>query len=166
MKTLVAYLSQTGNTKKVAEAIYAAVEGDKEIKPVKEVRDLEGYDLAFLGFPVLNQGLAPQARRFLESATPGKRVALFITHAAPQDAPELPATLDKFRNACAGADVVGLFDCRGQLGKMVKAMMRVMPDPKLRHWAKIDDSQGYPDAASLGRAAAWAQETMARSSRT
>ena len=33
-KTLVAYFSQTGNTKAVAEAIFAALEGDKDIQPI------------------------------------------------------------------------------------------------------------------------------------
>ena len=32
MKLLVTYLSQTGNTKKVAEAIYGELSGDKELQ--------------------------------------------------------------------------------------------------------------------------------------
>ena len=45
MKTLVAYLSQTGNTKKVAEAIYSQIPEEKEMKELGELTDLEGYDL-------------------------------------------------------------------------------------------------------------------------
>ena len=45
MKVLVAYMSQTGNTKKVAEAIYGAIPQPKEIKRVEDVTSLEGYDL-------------------------------------------------------------------------------------------------------------------------
>ncbi len=52
MKVLVAYMSQTGNTKKVAEAIYGAIPAPKDIKRVEEVTSLEGYDLSFLGFPM------------------------------------------------------------------------------------------------------------------
>jgi hypothetical protein len=55
-KVLVAYLSQTGNTKWVAEAIYYAIPEPKEIKPIKEMSTLEGYDLSFLGLPM--HGLA------------------------------------------------------------------------------------------------------------
>ena len=33
MKTLVTYMSQTGNTKRVAEAIFKEIKGKKEIKP-------------------------------------------------------------------------------------------------------------------------------------
>ncbi len=52
MRVLVAYLSQTGNTRRVAEAIYEEIEAEKEIKPLSEVESLEGYDLAFIGFPI------------------------------------------------------------------------------------------------------------------
>jgi len=50
MKTLVTYFSQTGNTKKVADAIYEAIEGEKEIKPVNEVESLEDYGIICLEF--------------------------------------------------------------------------------------------------------------------
>nr|MQY61352.1 flavodoxin [bacterium] len=44
-KILVTYLSQTGNTKKIAEAIFEDLEGDKTIKPMDEVQKIEGYSL-------------------------------------------------------------------------------------------------------------------------
>lgn len=52
MKVLVAYMSQTVNTKKVAEALHSVIPAPKETERVEEVRSLEGYDLAFLGFPM------------------------------------------------------------------------------------------------------------------
>ncbi|HOD70354.1 MAG TPA: flavodoxin family protein, partial [Deltaproteobacteria bacterium] len=53
MKILVAYYTKTGNTKKVAEAIYEALDkNDKTLKPMKEIEDVQGYDLIFCGFPV------------------------------------------------------------------------------------------------------------------
>ncbi len=36
MKVIVTYMSQTGNTKKVAEAIFQEIKGKKEIKPSPE----------------------------------------------------------------------------------------------------------------------------------
>ena len=42
-------MSQTGNTKKVAEAISQEIRGEEEIKPMSEVSDLDGCDLAFVG---------------------------------------------------------------------------------------------------------------------
>jgi flavodoxin len=60
MKVLVAYMSRTGNTKKVAEAIYDAISQPKEIKRVEDVTSLEGYDLSFLGFPI--HGFGPDKK--------------------------------------------------------------------------------------------------------
>ena len=160
MKVLVAYLSQTGNTRKVAEAIYEASECDKEIKSIREVKSLEGYDLAFLGFPVHNFGPDGKTKRFLERLASGHQIALFITHASPEGAEELPGWLAKFRDAAAGATVVGTFDCQGELAQGVKRIMSIMPDPKLRLWAKIDNSQGQPDATRLERARTFAGDVM------
>jgi len=49
MKVLVAYVSRTGNTKKVAEAIFQGMQEEKEIKELQNVGNLEGYDLTFIG---------------------------------------------------------------------------------------------------------------------
>ena len=51
MKTLVAYLSESGKTRRVAEAIFEAIPEEKKIKRIDEVQSLEGYNLVFLGFP-------------------------------------------------------------------------------------------------------------------
>jgi flavodoxin len=162
MRALVAYMSKTGNTKKVAEAIYDGIECEKEIKPVRDVRDLEGYDLAFLGFPTLNLGPGRSAKRFLSTQARGHRIALFITHGSPEDAEEMPGCLAKFKDAAAGADLVGMFDCQGELASGIKRVMSIFPDPKVRRWARLDSSQGQPDAARLERAREFAREMMAR----
>ena len=163
MKALVAYLSKTGNTKKVAEAIYEALDCEKEIRPVAEVSGLAGYDLSFLGFPVQKLGPDPKAVKLLQSlCQPGRDVALFITHAAREDEPLLVGWLDGFRQAAASANVVGCFDCQGQLAKGVKFIMSIVPDRQLRGFAKRDDSQGQPDATRIERARAFARETLAK----
>ena len=83
MKVLVAYMSRTGNTKKVAEAIYGAIPQPKEIKRVEDVTSLEGYDLAFLGFPMHSFGPDKPVKTFLETHVKDRAIALFITHMAP-----------------------------------------------------------------------------------
>ena len=44
MKSLVTYMSQTGNTKKIAEAIFEELPGEKEIKPLDEVFETDDAD--------------------------------------------------------------------------------------------------------------------------
>jgi len=163
MKALVAYMSKTGNTKKVAEAIFEALDCEKEIMPVEQVADISGYDLSFLGFPVQRFGPDPKTVRLLQQhCQPGRDVALFITHAAPEDEAQLPEWLAGFRTAAARANIVGIFDCQGQLSKGTKRIMSILPMRGLRQMAKRDNSQGQPDATRLARARAFARETVAK----
>ncbi len=161
MKALVAYMSKTGNTKKVAEAIYGALDCEKEIVPIEQVADIGGYDLSFLGFPVQKLGPDSKTVRWLQQhCQPGSDVALFITHAAQEDEPALQGWLEGFRKAACGANVVGMFDCQGQLDAKTKRIMMWLPIMGLRAMAKRDNSQGQPDAARLERARAFAREMV------
>ena len=159
MKILVAYASQTGNTRKIAEAIYDAIPQPKEIKRVEEVKSLEGYDLSFIGFPIHGFGPDKKARSFLETQVKDKAIALFITHMAPEGAPLLQEWIKKFRDAAVGAEIVGTFDCQGQVSRTVKTLMRLSLKSKEREWARLDSSQGQPDATRLERARTFAKET-------
>ncbi len=161
MKVLVTYMSQTGNTKKVAEAIFQEIKGKKEIKPMEEVSSLDGYDLAFVGFPIQASGPAGDAKSFLEQHAKGKNVALFITHAAPEDNPEFKEWLECCKAAAAGANLLGVFDCRGELSQALADFMVNSGDPTLVEWGKKRSTTiGQPDAARLKKARNFAREIM------
>jgi flavodoxin len=161
VKVLVAYMSKTGNTRKVAEAIYEGINEQKEIKPINEVESIESYDVAFLGFPVHQGSPDKKAKILLEKHCVNNRnVVLFITHAAPEDHPDLPPMLDKFRQAAFRANLIDMFDCQGELDKMTKRIMSILPDAKLRAWAKQDNSKGQPDKNRLDRARAFSKNVM------
>jgi flavodoxin len=163
MKVLVAYMSKTGNTKKVAEAIFDEIGDEKELKTVDEVDGIEGYDVAFLGFPIHMEGPDKKTAKLLEKhCVDGRKVVLFITHAAPEDSPDLPPMLDKFRQAARGTNIVDMFDCQGELDKTTKRIMSVLPNAKLRMWAKQDNSKGQPDEVRLDRARAFSRNVMER----
>ncbi len=160
MRVLVGYMSKTGNTKKVAEAIFGEIEGEKEIRKLDQIKDMEGYDFAFLGFPIRAFGPDKKAKKFLQTQCRGKKIALFITHASPEENKELPGWLAKFRDAAAGATIVDMFDCQGQLSKSIKFVMSIFPDSRLRSWAKMASSKGQPDAARLEKARVFAREVI------
>ena len=163
MKVLVTYMSKTGNTKKVAEAIFEEINGEKEIKTINAVDSIEGYNIAFLGFPIHQMGPDKKTRKLIEKhCINGRNVVLFITHAAPEDSPDLLPMLDKFRQAARGANVVDMFHCQGELDKMTKRIMSILPDARLRRWAKEDNSKGQPDKARLDQARAFSREVMQR----
>jgi flavodoxin I len=158
MKVLVAYMSHTGNTKKVAEAIYGALPEPKDIKPITDVTTLEGYDLSFLGFPMRQFGPDKQAKTFLETHVKDRAIALFVTHMSPEDAPQLQGWLQKYRDAAVGANILGFFDCQGQVSGLMKIIM-IIP---LAFMGKADTSQGQPDAARLERARTFANEIISK----
>jgi flavodoxin len=163
MKTLVAYFSQTGQTKKVAEAIYESIEGDKELKELSQVDGLEGYDLSFIGFPIIAFGPAKDGKDFLEQHAAGRKIALFITHAAPEDQEGVDAWLDKCREAAASADLVGFFDCQGELAEAIANVLLKSDDPMMRSFGeRRPETLGQPDAACLQRAGEFARETMGK----
>jgi flavodoxin len=163
MKTLVAYFSQTGQTKKVAEAIFESIEGDKELKEFSQVDGLEGYDLSFIGFPIIAFGPAKDGKDFLEQHAAGRKIALFVTHAAPEDQEGVDAWLDKCREAAAPADLVGFFDCQGELAEAIADVLSKSDDPMMRSFGeRRPETLGQPDAVCLQRAGEFARETMGK----
>jgi len=158
---LVVYFSQTGNTRRIAEAIYEEVSGDKEIKQLADVGSLEAYDLAFVGFPIIGFGPADAGKDFLENQAAGKPVALFITHASPEDSEVLPEWLDKCKEAAAGTELVGTFNCQGELSEQIADLLSASDDPQLREFAEArSQTLGQPDEARLEKARAFAREIM------
>ena len=161
MRTLVAYFTQTGNTERVAEAIYEELSGDKEIKKLPDVESLEGFDLAFIGFPIMAFGPADAAKDFLADRAAGKPVALFITHASAEDSDVLPEWLEKCEQAAAGTELVGTFNCQGELSQAVADLLAASDDPQLREFAEArSETLGQPDEARLEKARAFAREMV------
>lgn len=163
MNVLVAYMTKTGNTKKVAEAIYEEIRAEKTVKAIDDLDSLEGCDLAFLGFPIHQMGPDKKTVKLLEKlCVGGRNVVLFITHASPEDGPDLPPWLEKFKQAAGRANLVGFFHCQGELDKSTKRILSIMPNAKFRKWAREDCSQGQPDQTRLDRARAFARDIMAK----
>lgn len=161
MKTLVTYVSTTGNTKKVADAIFEVLPDEKEFEELAEIDDLAGYDLVFVGFPIIAFGPNPAARTFLEEKAAGKKIALFITHAAPEDSDDVKGWLQTAREAAAGADVVAVFDCQGQLDPAVAEMLLKSDDPVMRGFGEGGPStMGQPDESRLQKARAFAKKVL------
>lgn len=163
MKVLVTYVSRTGNTKKVAQAVFDQIQEPREIKELQQVDTLDGYDLAFVGLPIEAFGPAKPAVDFLQKHGSGRKIALFVTHAAPEDSPDVPGYLSSCKAAAGQATLVSVFDCQGELSEQIADFMTKSGDEKLVAWAKERPSTiGQPDAARLERAGRWAKEVMAK----
>ncbi|MFO8010682.1 MAG: flavodoxin family protein [Dehalococcoidia bacterium] len=163
MNVLVTYFSQTGNTRKVAEAIFETIEGEKDIREFSNVDSLDDYGLTFVGFPMQAFGPAQQAKEFLANFCQGKEIALFLTHGVTEDFEELPRWLENCRQAADGAEVVGMFDCQGEVAEFLLDAARESDDPLMQKLAGAgEEGKGQPDAKSLDEARAFAVDIMAR----
>lgn len=155
MKVIIVHYSQTGNTKKVAEAIHAGISPLAEtcdIGTVKEVgpQDLADYDLIGLGAPVWGGREPEVVTAFIEKvpSLEGKYGFAFCTHGM------LPGKYIRRMDALLkGKDltVTGWNDWFGD------AFMANAPKPYY--------TEGHPDEIDLKDAEGWGKEIYERSQR-
>jgi flavodoxin len=153
MKTAVVYLSQTGQTKKVAEAIARGVEGSVDVRQMSDVESLNTYDLVFFGMPIHGFGAPKGVRDFLAQTCSGKKLALFVTHAAPEDLDPLAEWLENCKAAAACTDLVGFFHCQGELAEPIRQYMLASDNQMLQEFAQMGElTKGQPDETRLRQA--------------
>ncbi len=160
MKILVTYWSQTGNTKRVAEAVFEALPGEKTILPMNQVASANGFDLILAGFPVMQFGPPPAAGEFIRKYTAGRKTALFVTHAMPVHSNDsrqqalLEKVLARCRAAASASEVVGFFHCQGELSETTAAGLLDSDIPELRRFAFMRPlTLGHPRREALEQAA-------------
>jgi len=162
MKALVAYYSDTGNTKKVADAIYDAIEeSEKEICLAEAASNLSEYDLIFCGFPVQSMGLPAKMETFVKGLPEGMKVAFFATHGSLRGG--VPA-ITAFYSAIGLAKdlkVMGTFGSRGVVKQgIIDALLKKATH---RDWAlEAQSAVGHPDEADMEDAKAFAAAVMTK----
>ncbi len=160
MKVLIAYYSDTGNTEKVAKAIYDSIEhSEKEISLSTDVSDVSDYDLIFCGFPVQSMGLPKKMESFVTGLPEGKKVAYFATHGSLRGG---PLAITAFHHAISlgkNLKVMGTFGCRGTVKHgIIDALMK---QAEHRGWAlEAQSAAGHPDEADLEDAKIFAAAIM------
>jgi len=161
MTVLVTYLSLSGQTKKIAEAIYEEIQTEKEIKPITEIDNLERYDFAFIGTPVHSFGPDNKVRMFLKKQAKGKNIALFVTHAMPPGMEMLKGILAKCKKAADQANLIGFFNCQGEMAEGIAKSLMESGNPQLAQFGKMREvTVGHPDANEIENARAFAKETI------
>jgi hypothetical protein len=147
MQTLIVYSSQTGNTRRLAEAAYECLPGAKQMHPITTAPPPDGYDLIVVGF-WLKAGrpdakAAQYLRRIADSA-----VFLMATHGAASGSDHALKAMQAAEELVPHANVLGTFNCRGEVNAATLAKIRSQPHPP--DWAaQADRSQGHPDAADI-----------------
>jgi flavodoxin len=169
-KVLIVYGTQTGNTKKLADAIADAVsDHEVTVAPVAEANpaDAKKYDIVFVGSPIHAGGLSAPAGEYLQGIPEGAdvKIAGFVTHSSSAFRPE------GFQRGLAAFDEIsrekkidcpGVFDCQGKLAPelrdFVKQNLGVSDEEFAQMMAETDP---HPDAADLKAAAEFAANILA-----
>lgn len=155
-KKLVTYVSWTGNTKKVAESIFKALDGDKTIKPMDEAQNLDEYELIFIGFPVHSHSVPFKAEELIKRIPPSKKIAFFSTHGSLTGSRLSREALEHATILASNADILGTFSCRGKVSS--QAMEVLSKSPEHKAWLTMAPSaQTHPDENDLEDARSFAE---------
>ena len=156
MNILVAYYSETGNTHKVAEAIFAGIHHTKKkLLPIDQAGDLGSYDLIFCGFPVQHHGVPAKMVHFLQGIPQGARIAFFATHGSLRGGEKAISAFYAALSLTSGRTILGTFGCRGQVKFQLLDLW--MEKPHERSWAlEAQSAHGHPNATDLADARVFA----------
>ncbi|MDD5265246.1 MAG: flavodoxin family protein [Candidatus Bipolaricaulis sp.] len=181
MRVLVAYYTQTGNTRKIAQAIHSELESLGHEVTLREIRgvksqDVSGFDVIFLGSPCHSADLAKPVRNLLEAmeSSPGGKLAGFVTHSTyTAEGGERHRELHErwagkcagsFEQACAakGLEWSGCFSCQGKPSKPIELFIRVAVIKDAHEWpGYIAETRKHPNADDEAKARAFAREVVA-----
>ena len=160
MKILVTYYTKTGNTEKVAQAIYEAIRSDKELAPVHAVKDLGEYDIIFCGFPVQAHSVPLPVENFIKAIPAGKKIAFFTTHGSLRGGPLAVTAIEHAVSLASKLKVIGTFGCRGKVDPKIIEVLLNKPEHKT--WAETARSaSSHPNESDLEDARQFAKEVTA-----
>ena len=146
MKILNVYSSKTGNTRKIAEAIFDILPEPKELFSVEDAPSPDLYDFIAVGFWV-NRGMADEKAQEYMKRIKGKKVGIYATLGAYPNSGHARDVLNWAGEILDGNDVLGEFICQGKidpdiLDKMPKNGVHAMtPERKTR----IEEAKKHPN---------------------
>lgn len=149
MKTLIVYSSQTGNTKKMADAVNELIGGEKTICPVHEAPDPAGFDLVVLGFWLQAGKPDPKSSDYLTKVGDA-RLFLFATHGAAADSPHVRKAMEQAVALTASAKIAGTFSCPGEVNPAFLEKVR-QKDPQPPWIGDAPAAVGHPDNVDIER---------------
>jgi flavodoxin I len=187
MKILVAYFSETGNTAKIASAIWEGLSTKGHEADLAEVVDaghpgeltpntLNAYDLVFLGSACHDADLAGPVKQILEGipVSPAFKLAGFVTHASytPEGGEREREVYETWASRCAlsfrqasqekGIDFLGHLSCQGAPSPPIERFIHSAIVTDEDEWeAYIREAKGHPNEDDLRKAREFAQKILA-----
>ncbi|MEE4265340.1 MAG: flavodoxin family protein [Desulfobacteraceae bacterium] len=147
MKSLVVYSSQTGNTRKLAEAVFEALPGEKELYPVEKAPDPSAYGFIAVGFWFMRGQPDPKSGEYIGKIG-NRELFLFATHAARVGSEHAGQGMEAAKALASNADIRGTYSCQGQASPKILEKASGKPEPPV--WlADAPDAIGHPNQADI-----------------
>ncbi len=179
LKVLVAYYSMTGNTEKIAEALFeeASIKNEAYLKKVRDITidSLNDYDLVFLGSACHSTDLAAPAKEMLNLLpnSPRFKLAGFFTHSTftRESGGSASAYFNEWASRCIVSfeevakekhiDFVGYFNCQGAPSPSIQEFIHNEIIKSDNDWkAYIDEAEKHPNSSDLQRAKEFARKVF------
>lgn len=166
MQAMVVYSSRTGNTQKIATAIFAAIPGEsKDLQRAGEYKGKDA-DIFFVGFWT-DQGTCNTEIANLLSGLHGKKIALFGTCGAGKNDVYYEQIIRQARSWIAPDNIyLGDFMCQGKMPIQVRKRFEGMlapgnDDPNIKLMIRnFDEALLHPDGRDLEEAAEFSRQMM------
>ena len=147
MKSLVIYSSKTGNTKKLADAVFEALQGEKDIYPIEDAPDPKAYDFIAVGFWLMAGKPEPKSSEYLEKIGE-KSLFLFATHGAAKKSAHAENAVNYAKTLAPKAKIVGTYNCQGEVNSNILEKVKAKPEPPV--WLNdAPAAAGHPDKSDI-----------------
>lgn len=158
MKILVVYASrESGNTKKLAEAIAIRFGEDCRLFPAADAPAPDDYDFIALGFGVYRGWPDGDMRAYMKLCR-GKNVGLFMTLGAWPDSDHAVTCLGRAEGLLESCHVVTRFACQGAYTPEFLNKLKSLPPESSHGWTseraeRVAEAMKHPDENDLKEAA-------------
>ncbi|WP_297406272.1 flavodoxin family protein [uncultured Cetobacterium sp.] len=157
MKTLITYSSKTGNTKKVAEAIFNSL-SNCELKDIDEVTTLDNYDFLIIGGWIDKSTFDTKTLNFIKSIK-NKKIGYFFTLGAYADSDHAKDCVNNIDTLFIENEntILKNFFCQGAIDPKLIAWMSTLPEDHKMHpdadrKKRWNDAASHPDENDLSQA--------------
>lgn len=166
MKSLVVYSSKTGNTKKVAEAIYKVMPVGTDFCSVDEIDSFDKYDFIAFGCWIDKKTADKKALKKIDGIK-NKEVGIFATLGAYPDSQHAIEAMDSIRKLFIENQnkIATEFICQGRIDPAITERFKKLPADNSHFMSpeKIkmhEDAYKHPDVVDLKNASEAFQEAI------
>jgi len=162
MRALVAYYSETGNTEKVAQALYDGLKASKKsLKVISEISSFEDVDVVFCGFPVIEYSVPVKMQNFLKTIPANMFVAFFSTHGSFSGGLKSTTAFENAMTRVSSPKILGTFGVRGKVKQSLLDVLERKPE----HLPWVEEARSassHPNASDLEDAVSFGNNILTK----